>query len=115
MSEELERLALKLERGVGRRGFLGTLSAASATLVAAIFGFAQKSEALVVACICCTLCVRPGACENCACTWSWTCCPPGKAQFSRTCGECYRPGVACNGGCRGVFCSFCSQNNVLCS
>ncbi len=113
MSEQFEKLAQKLEHSVGRRGFLGKLAAASAALAASIFGFAQKSEALVVACVCCTLCLSPSGCTGCACTWSWFCCP-GADQRARTCGECYRAGFVCNGSCSGVFCSFCRTTQLIC-
>lgn len=109
MSEELERLARKIENGVGRRGFLGRLSVAAVALVASVFGFARRSDA-VPACGCCNLCLPASAGCTGICSWSWFCRPEG--QYIARCYEFYSSGT-CNGSCSGVSCSFCSLHPLI--
>lgn len=92
-----------LEKAADRRGFLGQAAAAAAALVAGVFGFSKKAEALV-SYRCCTLCFSPSGCSSCACWWSWACCMTGGCPCYY-CKECYSAGYSCNGSCTGVKCS----------
>jgi hypothetical protein len=76
-----EKLIEKIAASISRRGFLGTLSAASAALALGMFKI-QGASASGITCNpslfqvgCCCLFLDPRTCSysGCGCEWVWTC------------------------------------------
>ena len=76
-----ETLIARLSEAVGRRGFLRTVSAASAALTMGVLNI-KTTEASGIDCGptlfnvgCCCVCLDPRTCSysDCVCEWSWTC------------------------------------------
>lgn len=79
-----EKLVDRITASIGRRGFLGTLSAASAALVVGFFRIQGAKAGVGVnpdcgpglfPVGCCCLLLDPRTCTygDCACEWVWTC------------------------------------------
>ena len=86
-----EKLVDKIAASISRRGFLGTLSAASAALVVGLFKI-QGASASGIACGpglfnvgCCCLFLDPRTCTyaDCGCQWVWTCIEGGLAPTTQ--------------------------------
>jgi hypothetical protein len=87
------KLVDRLAATIGRRGFLGTLSAASAALVVGFFRI-QGARAGVgvnpdcppglfqVACCCLALDPRSCSYSGCGCEWVWTCIDASTSEFA---------------------------------
>ena len=134
-----EKLIEKLGETAGRRGFMKTLSAASAALALSMFKV-QTSKASVVCAPglftvgCCCLFKDPRGCtySDCACEWSWACMDsaaaiaphPASGIHGRwvfpekckrySCKECYRNPDTGSGCVGDVKCSKATYSTVPC-
>ncbi len=91
---------------IGRRGFLGKLSAAATALMISLMGSSQSGFAFVRV-KCCNLCTQDsGQCGGFLCQWEWTCCYQGQLV---QCVEAYNNPLICGdpppAACESVLCS----------
>lgn len=99
----MKELAKRLSTMVNRRSFLGKGAAATAALVAAVFGISRSTHACGVGC--CSLC-RHDCPGGYTCYWVWYCCS-GENEWS--CFEGYIPLQSCGPDCEGNVCSYASM------
>lgn len=89
-----------------RRGFLGTLTAGTAAMMASLLEAHGRClphcPSPLIAWSCCCLCAPPGGgCYgSCACEWAWGCCGAPGQTYVMNCAECYHEDYAnCDSTC----------------
>ncbi len=105
-----EKLVESLARRIDRRNFLKKLGTGAIGALLAMMGLSQGASAAHGGCPpglvdaqCCCLCKQPSqSCNNCVCTWCWSCVLGG----TWLCCECHTQNNPCIDDCPDVNCSY---------